>query len=174
MPGPLKDKLPAKVCEGCGKEYEQRDAESPSRFRSRKFCGTECRQVAQRVDRSVAKQCEGCGKSFHCREDEVGWRFKQRRSCSADCAVALRKGKRYGDPTYSTSRKRKSEPAPIRLVTREQQVAPQEGAYVRWVPAPEPKIRYAPTVGREQPENLTQAERVARRARFGQTFRRAS
>lgn len=174
-PGPVKVKLPAKTCEGCGNSYEQRDNESPSRFRKRKLCSVECRQRCQRTDPDMERECEGCGKKFKRRDDEMGWRFKKRRSCSEDCATALRKGKRYGDPTYKAqSDRRKSRPktihAPIRIVER----TPQLTEPVRWVPTPEPKLSYVPKDTRPRAENLTQAERTVRRQRFSQTFRSAS
>lgn len=176
MSGSVKKNLPSKVCEynACGKSFEQRDNESPGRFHKRKFCGVECRQQAQRVDPNLERTCEACGKSFKCRDGEVGFRFMQRRSCDSTCAHALRKGKRYGDPTYSSSRKQrttpraKSKPPTIRIVEREPQ-PPAEP--VRWVPAPTPKLRYVPNNTVPQVKNMTQAERTARRAQFGRAFK---
>jgi hypothetical protein len=179
MANKKKVKLPSKVCEyaSCGKTYEQGDAEAPSRFRERKYCGPQCRQAAQRTDPNLVRKCDACGGGFKCRDGEEPWRFKQRRSCSSDCAVALRKGKRYGDPTYQSSRdpsrgarKSKSSGPTIRIV----EATPQLTEPVRWVPTPEPKLNYVPTTIGARAENLTQAERTARRARFSQTFRAAS
>jgi hypothetical protein len=171
---PVKEKLPPKTCVGCGNSYEQRDNEATTRFRKRKFCSVECRGRSQQTDRNMERECEGCGKKFKRRDDELGWRFKRRRSCGEECAHLLRKGKRYGDPTYKTqSDRRKSKPktihAPIRIVER----TPQLTEPVHWVTIPEPEVRYVPKDTPPQAQNLTQAERTARRARFGQ-FRTAS
>lgn len=91
--------LPPKKCQHCGDLFEQRDNEKPYRFRSRSYCGKDCRDAASRGTNNhhyldlKPKPCPYCGETMVRKPGEKSSSFNRRKYCSHEHYVLDHKGR---------------------------------------------------------------------------------
>ena len=76
-------------CEQCNVELVRRDKETPSKYKSRRFCSRKCSSASCRVPAQPAN-CKYCFELLVLRDGEPMSQFKVRRVCSASCPESPR------------------------------------------------------------------------------------